>query len=386
MSGRRIAFVTTQLARGGAETQIARVSARLVARGHRVDVLSLLPPRGYVEELRSAGVGVHALPDRGRLAAGLGHGMTRWLMRVRPDVLVSFLFHANLVSRLYGRAWGVPAILSSIRSETFGDWKREWLERGLQRVALEHRVVTNSQLVADAMVRDGIVLAGRMEVVPNGIDMADYDHPERRGPTREGLGIADDEFLWLGVSNLRPIKDVPGMIRAFALARGAHPRARLCIAGAGEPDAAIEAALHESALEPGAVRLLGERRDVPGLLDAADALVLSSRHEGLPNVVLEALTGARPVVSTDVGGVRELVQDGRSGFVVPARDPVALGGAMRRLMDLRPEARRAMGQAGQDRVRERFDLERVTDRWEALFEAALADSRRRRGLDVFLRR
>ena len=122
------------------------------------------------------------------------------------------------------------------------------------------------------------------------------------------------------------------------------------------------------------------------LLDAADALVLSSRHEGLPNVVLEALTAGKPVVSTDVGGVRELVEHGVSGYVVPARDPRALGQAMRRLMDLDPAARQAMGRAGQDRVRQRFDLERVTDRWEQLFERALADSRRRRGLRVFLRR
>ena len=312
--------------------------------------------------------------------------MLPWLARVRPDVLVSFLFHANLVSRLYGRAWGVPALLTSIRSETFGDWKREWLERGLQRVALEHCVVTNSQLVADAMVRDGILPAGRAEVVPNGIDMAGYDQVERRAAARSELGIEEGEFLWLGVSNLRPIKDVPGMIRGFAAAHRVHPRSRLRLAGAGEPDPAIEGALEEAALDPGVLELLGERRDVPRLLDAADALVLSSRHEGLPNVVLEALTAGKPVVSTDVGGVRELVEHGVSGYVVPARDPRALGQAMRRLMDLDPAARQAMGRAGQDRVRQRFDLERVTDRWEQLFERALADSRRQRGLSIFLRR
>lgn len=115
------------------------------------------------------------------------------------------------------------------------------------------------------------------------------------------------------------------------------------------------------------VRLLGLRDDMAELYGASDALVLSSAWEGMPNVVLEAMASAKPVVATAVGAVPEIVSDGETGFVVPPGDHAALAGAMERMMGLAPEERRAMGETGRRVVRERHSVESVVEAWEALF-------------------
>ena len=126
----------------------------------------------------------------------------------------------------------------------------------------------------------------------------------------------------------------------------------------------------------GRVRLLGLRDDMAELYRASDALVLSSAWEGMPNVVLEAMASGRPVVATAVGAVPEMVADGWTGFVVPPGDHTALASAMERMMGLAPEERRAMGEAGRSRVRERHSVESVVDAWEGLFGRLLEDRAR----------
>jgi glycosyltransferase involved in cell wall biosynthesis len=114
------------------------------------------------------------------------------------------------------------------------------------------------------------------------------------------------------------------------------------------------------------VHWLGLRHDVPDLLAASDAYVMSSRWEGSPNALLEALAGALPVAATEVGGVRDLVEEGRSGFLVPPGDSAALAAAMGRVMTLPPEERRRMGRCGLRSVQSRHDSQVVLEQWRRL--------------------
>lgn len=113
--------------------------------------------------------------------------------------------------------------------------------------------------------------------------------------------------------------------------------------------------------------LLGFRNDVAELLQAADALVLSSAWEGLPNSVMEALSAGKPIVATRVGGVPELVHDRESGLLVPPGNPQALSEAMRRMMEMPGEQRKRMGEAGRAHIRKEYDMTRVVEQWEDLF-------------------
>ena len=151
----------------------------------------------------------------------------------------------------------------------------------------------------------------------------------------------------------------------------------LYVAGQGSLREDLENQVRSMGME-GRVKFLGLRRDVPRLLAAADGFVLASAWEGLPNVVMEALAASIPVVATRVGGVPELVLDGKSGFTVPPKDPDALAQAMLRLMALPREIRFRMGQTGRAYVEAHYGLENVVNQWEKLFLECL----RGRGIPV----
>ena len=211
-------------------------------------------------------------------------------------------------------------------------------------------------------------------LVPNGVATATYERdPGARLRTRAMLG-AGDGFIWLAVGRLTEAKDYPMMLNAFASLLPTHQGARLWIAGQGEAADAIAGRISAAGLND-RVTLLGPRSDVPALMQAADAYVLSSAWEGLPMVLLEAGASGLPIVATDVGGTREAVLDGETGLVCPPGDSDALTAAMTRLMDLEPSERIAMGEAGRAHIRRTFDLDAVADRWAHIYRSLITASK-----------
>jgi glycosyltransferase involved in cell wall biosynthesis len=190
-----------------------------------------------------------------------------------------------------------------------------------------------------------------------------------------GMGMSvGEEFVWLAAGRIVPAKDFPNLLRAFAEVRRSIPEAQLWIAGEGNPAGAKRAsgfALVSGSLEH--VRWLGLRRDLPALLDAADGFVLASAWEGMPLVVGEAMAMEKPVVATDVGGVRELV--GAAGVLVPAGDSTALAQAMVELMRTTAGERLTLGRAARVRIATEFSIEARVDQWEALYRSVLTRRR-----------
>ncbi len=124
------------------------------------------------------------------------------------------------------------------------------------------------------------------------------------------------------------------------------------------------------------MRLLGRRTDIPNLLNAADAFVLASAWEGMPNAVLEAAATALPVVSTCVGDVPHIIRDSVFGYLVPPRNSESLAQAMYRLMQLDASTRKHMGQMARQYIMDNHELEVITNRWEALYKQMI-DSHRK---------
>jgi glycosyltransferase involved in cell wall biosynthesis len=179
-----------------------------------------------------------------------------------------------------------------------------------------------------------------VQVIPNGVDVGRFvvcapDAPQRR-ELREVLGVPPATELAVHVAGLRPIKDQVTLLRAWQQtlsARGGDggPMPVLLVAGEGQCGPALQALARELGIA-GNVRFLGQRRDLNTLLPACDLFVLSSLSEGMSFAILEAMAAALPVVATRVGGNGELVQDGKTGTLVPARDPAALAGALVELL------------------------------------------------------
>ena len=374
---RSVVFIITSMDYGGAETQLSYLAPQLKRRGWDVKVISMTPPVAYLERFAAADIPLLSL-DMRRGKANLSAFLStyRLLKTWRPGVVVGFMFHADLLARLAGRLAGVPIVVSGVRTSKLGGvWRRAAMRL---TDALTDAVVANSSLVKDALASEGIAAPARLHAIPNGMELARFGCPRlSRQDLRAELQVPLDSFLWLAVGRLEIPKDYPGLLEAVALLKDRGQAFQLAIAGEGSLRHDLLEQIDRLGLTPD-VHLLGLRQDVPDVLSAADALVLSSAWEGMPGAVMEAMAAGLPVVATRVGGVPELIEEGESGFMVEPRSPAMLAEAMLRLMTLADSQRRSLGARGRELIERDYTFDSVTTAGCALVEALLARRRRRR--------
>ena len=356
----RILYLLTSLGIGGAEKQVIDLAVKMAARGHTVALLALK----HAGEEWPVSLPVLRLNMR-KTPIGIYRGLrfaAQFAALFRPDILHSHTFPANLFARqLKPRlsAEGHPVILiNTIHNVHEGGMHRMLLYRATDSRA--DCVTAVSQAAADRFLRLRAVSAGKTRVLANGIDTDAFTADRsRRKRTRIEMQTGSS-FLWLAVGRLVPAKDYPNLLQAFAQVRSANPKTTLWIAGEGDPSQ-----LHSDIDEPPGVQWLGLRHDIAELLDAADGYVLSSAWEGLPLALGEAMSMEKPVVATDVGGVRELVGD--AGFLVAPKDSAALAASMLKVMGLTDAAKKTMGRAARNRVQLYFSMHEKADEWEQLY-------------------
>jgi glycosyltransferase involved in cell wall biosynthesis len=323
-----------------------------------------MPPKAYVEDLEAAGIPVFSLGIRRKLPdLGPVLRFARIIRKWRPDIVHSHMVHANLLARIVRFLAPIPVLICSARSIDEGGRFREVLYRLTDPLCdLTTQV---SQAGLERYVRMGAVPRHKIRYIPNGVDTERFKpNLEDRLKFRKELGV--DGFVWLAVGRFDPPKDYPSMLQAFARVVHKHSNTILLIAGDGPLRKTMENLARELGIEK-RTKFLGIRRDIPQLMNAADAYVMSSSWEGMPNVLLEASATGLPIVATDVGGNREIVLDGVTGFLVPPRNPEALARAMLRIMDLSDEERKEMGKRARKHIEVKFNLDRVVDLWEILY-------------------
>jgi glycosyltransferase involved in cell wall biosynthesis len=366
----RIFFLSTSMGMGGADSQLLSAARVLRARGHEVIIVSLTPLGAMGLQARSLGIRTESLemrrgiPDpRGLIR--LGRIVRAW----KPDVVHSHMVHANLMARALRLIQPVPAVVSTIHNIYEGGRLRMAAYR-LSNGLVDHMTIV-SQAAADRFIGERIVPKDLLTVVPNGVD-TEYIRSVPAGgreALRQSLGFGR-EFVWLAVGRFEIAKDYPNMLGAFARVRADRPDAVLLLVGRGSLQAETEALARKLGLAE-AVRFLGVRDDVPQVMNAADAYVMSSAWEGMPMVLLEAAAAGLPIVATTVGGNHEVVLHEETGFLVPSRDQEALAAAMLRLSGLPESQRRAMGLRGYEHIRAHYGLDRVAERWEEIYRAVL---------------
>jgi len=370
---KRILFLVTGLAYGGAETQVVYLATRFKSRGWEVGVVSLIPPKAYIEDLEKADVLVFSLDIRRKLPdprpiLRLVQIIRKW----QPDVVHSHMVHANLLARIVRPLAPFPVLVCTAHSIDEGGRLREVLYRLTDPFCdLTTQV---SQAGLERYVHVGAVPRHKICYIPNGVDTERFKpNLEDRLKVRKELGV--EGFVWLAVGRFDPPKDYPNMLQAFARVVHKHLNTMLLIAGDGPLRKTMENMTRELGVEKH-VKFLGIRRDIPQLMNAADAYVMSSEWEGMPMVLLEASACGLPIVATNVGGNAEIVLDGQTGFLVPPKSPEALSQAMLRMMDLPEEVREKMGKQARKHIESNFSLDRIVDCWEALYYELLNHSSR----------
>ena len=374
----RVMLVTTDAWLGGAEVQVATLARALMRRGHEVLWVSLQDPAGddHPEAPRQGIPFTHLGMRRGRPDPRGALRFASLVRRFRPDVVHSHMVHANLLARAARLLARVPVQVSTAHSIWEGP---RWREVAYRLTDPLCTLTTNvSQAGVDRYVRVGATPKEKIRYHPNGLDIAAYaPDGAARSRIRAELGVRDG-FLWLAAGSLLPPKDYPTMLAAAARLRGRMPGFVLAVAGEGPQRESLLETQQALRLDDGTVRFLGSRGDLPDLMRAADAFVMSSAYEGLPMVLLEASAAALPIVATDVGGNKEVVLSGETGLVVPSGDADALAAAMRRVMTMPAARRQAWGRTAREHVASGYGVERVVDRWLEVYRELLPAQARRR--------
>jgi glycosyltransferase involved in cell wall biosynthesis len=380
----RIVQVIPSLDVGGAERIAALLALAQQRGGDDVSLVSLFDAAGsWIEaELREAGIGIHFLAKRPGLDLALVPRLARTLAQLEPDVVHTHLhvLKYTWAARRFARQ-RFPVVHTV---HNLAQFEAEGLDLHLSRVVFRRSVVPVA--IGDEVARSIHALYGIQPrwTIPNGIIVADFAaQPGVAAATRAELGIGPGVPVLFTAGRLNRQKNHAGLLEAFADPRLAELGALLLMAGDGE----LRPALEEQAAALGIaerVRFLGVVSNVPQLLAAADAFVLSSDWEGNPLVVMEAMAAGKPIVSTAVGCVPELVSEATGSLVEPG-DMAGLSEALAASLG-DPALLQAQGEAAAGVARERFDVSSMAEAYGALYRACVGQGKRPRRRGLGLRR
>jgi glycosyltransferase involved in cell wall biosynthesis len=369
--------IVPSLAVGGAERLVVHLVAHLSRERFAPVCICLESPLGthYEARVRASGAPLYFLGKGARASGSVLRQLSVLFRQYRPAVVHTHIIGLNYAYPLMLR-YRTPARVHTVHSLAqrevgvrVGAWVRMLAFRyrfgGVVPVAVADEVRASIQQ-----------LYGYPDppLIPNGIPTDEYapDH-DRRAQWRQAHGIEPHATVLVHVGRFAPPKNHALLVEAFAQVRANTPL-YLLLVGSGELEGAVREQVAQLGLE-GRVRFLGVRADVAEILNASDVFVLSSRWEGNPMSVMEAMASGLPVVSTAVGGVPELVRDGETGLLVPSEDAGALARAIQALVD--DSARRqAMGAAARQHAVASFDIRHTVRGYEQLYEALLSKNKR----------
>jgi glycosyltransferase involved in cell wall biosynthesis len=361
----RVLEVIPTLDRSGAEKQMVLLAQGLPRDRFEVEVAALTRLGPLAAPLRAAGIPIHAIGKRFKLDPIALGKLTRLMRRRRYDVVHTWIFAANTYGRAAARWANVPVVVVSEMAVDL--WKGK-VERAVDRKLAGwcDRVIGNSRAVVDYYRALGVP-EDRLMCIPSGIGAEDPP-AEDRERLRHDFGVEPGDVVLLFAGRLAAQKCVEDLIDAVDLLQHVMPRLRTWIVG----DGPLRERLEERArafelIATDRLRFWGHRDDVPRLMWASDIVVLPSRYEGLPNVVLEGMRMSKPVVATAAPGTTEVVRDGETGLLVPIGKPVELARAIRQVAE-DPELAARLGSAGRRRVEEEFRLDEMIARYATLFE------------------
>lgn len=373
-----ILFLITSLEYGGAQTQLIPIAIKLKRMGWHISIVSMRPPEAFIEELHNADISVESLdmpkgiPDP-RAVFKLASLIRKW----KPQIVNSHMFHANLLARVTRLLVKIPVLISTAHNinekssvqENLS--KASWFEIAYRLTdPLSDMTTTICQAGVDRYIQVKAVPKEKILYIPNTVDTNRFQQNYGlRNKLRTSLNLGD-RFTWLAIGRFEQQKDYSTMLSAFSVILKRHPHALLLICGTGSLEDEIKNLIISLNIKDN-IRMLGIRKDIPQLMNAADAYVMSSAWEGMPIVLLEACATGLPIIATDVGGNSEVVIHGQNGFLSPAKDASALAAYMDRLMSLSPTEYKNMGQRGIDIVDKHHRLDELVLVWQTLYQNAL---------------
>lgn len=364
-----ILHIDTERTWRGGEQQMCYLARGLLDRGHGAAV-ACRPGSECEERARELVLDVHPLSVHGDLDVLAARRLARLADLLGADILHAHTSRAHLHAVWAKRFSRRPLRCVVHRRVDFSIHKLPFRLSGLKYRRGVDRYIAVTAAVKDVMVRDGIA-SDRIVVIHSGTDLLRFRGVHRKPGLRQALGIPEDARVVGNVGFLVDHKDHANLLDAAADVLKEFPDAFFVIIGEGARRGRIEAKASALGIRD-RLSLPGFRSDIPECLAEFDVFCLSSWGEGIGGVVLEAMAAGLPVVSTSAGGLAEVVKDGENGLLVPVRNSMALGGAIRRMLG-DPESALRMAQAGRRTVERNFSVEQMVEKTVALYEQVLAE-------------
>ena len=375
----RLVHIIAGLNVGGAERFLARLLERLPPR-FETSVISLSTIGAIGERLRASGITVSTLGvTRRSLAPGPIFRLRDMLKESKPDIVQTWMYHADLLGGMAARWAGAPALVWSIRHSNLSIRHNRLRTVMIARAcAMLSRRMPDRILCCADIARLNHIHFGyandKMEVLPNGFDLSRFKPAaEMRESVRREFGVPDDVHLVAMIGRFDVQKGHRMLIDAAATLRERRTQVHYLLAGQDVDDsnATLARWLSERALQS-SVSLLGIRDDIPRLLAAVDALVLPSVGEGFPNVVGEAMASAVPCIASNVGDTAFLIGD--TGFIVPPGNSGALANSIDRFFSMPERERQSYGVRARQRVMENFEIGAIITRYVEFYDRVLENA------------
>lgn len=371
----KIIHIITSLNVGGAEQALKRLLLTIPDAQQHTVVVSLKNMGKIGEELQRHGFEVIALNMKNPLFFPLvALHLYRLIRQFQPDIVQTWLYHADMIGGIAAKFAGVKHIIWGIRTTELdsGSKLTAWIRKPLAR--LSYVIPTKIVCVAEASRKKHIALgydASKMVVIGNGFEASQmHSSPKQRAELRLSVGLNDGDVVIGTLGRLSQEKGQDIFVHSVGLIAEVYPNVRFLMIGRGL-EAVNETLMQWINATGFADRfvLMGERRDVAVVLSAMDIFCLPSRSEGFPNVLGEAMVMGLPCVSTDVGDAEVLLGD--TGLLVQKDNPEALMIGLKQMLDMSQDERMALGERAKLRVQSEFTLEQMRKKFDAVYAGLL---------------
>ncbi len=352
---------------GGAEKHVILLASGLRQRGYDAQILSIFQEGTLAGKIRKEEIPFSCL----QLPKGWGGDaffkIYQWLRQNPVDILHTYLFGFHLFAGLPARLLKVPVIVSSRRE--IAEWRKArhvWIENLGNHFV--DRVICCSQAAQKWTLDHEKIAREKVLTLYNGVDQKYFASADGL-KIRHEFGIPENAFVVGTVANFAEEKGYPYLLEAVSVIAQEHPEAWFLFVGSGPLEAEIK---QKAARLPNSDRILftGIRSDIPDLISAMNVFVLASVIEGFPNVLLEAMSMAKPVVATCVGGIPELIESEKDGILVFSKDSQGLANVI--LQCLRdPSTANRLGTKARHKIEQNFSLDQMIDQYEAFYRKML---------------
>jgi glycosyltransferase involved in cell wall biosynthesis len=365
MKKKKILHLITGLEIGGAEMMLLKTLPQMQdVFDNRICCITGHGPMG--EKLEKAGIVVYYLDLKNIFDLGIIWRFRKIIKEFRPEILVTYLIHADLFGRIFGRIFGIKKIICSVRVKLI---QTKYLPL-LFSDALTSPLVThyhfNSQTVAEMYRKFFFLPKSKITVIPNGLEIEKYDIRINIKNKKESLGIYQDKIIIGCVAKLRKQKGYKYLVSAFAEVLKNNKDVFLLLVGDGDERENIEKQIRYLNIAND-VMLLGNRDDIPEILQIIDIFVFPTLFEGMSNALMEAMAAGKPIIATDIPENRELIENKKTGLLVPIEKSVALAQSIEELLGDENE-RETIGNNAKQKSLENFAIDIVTSKLVRFFD------------------